>query len=103
MDNPGASGVYAVRLKKSNQKLKSSHAENAMRNRFAECPAFGKPCYKCGKDNHFSSACPARKTEYKNEKLVKKVKEIIEKNKDSDDSVENYLFLHSERSWRGQE
>ena len=29
--------------------------------RFTECPAFGKKCYNCGKNNHLSKVCRKKK------------------------------------------
>ena len=56
-----------------------------------ECPAYGKKCKKCGRDNHFESVCGKVPWMKKNKQSVHSVEGID----DSDSETEDTEYLYS--------
>ena len=61
------------------------------------CPAYGKSCRGCGKQNHYEAVCrskkPNRKQEFKTQKPRHNVQNLVDENSSSEDSDEDgYAF-----------
>lgn len=90
--NKEEASIDALKTRRKHEKTKFVCRKCKGQHGFAECPAFGKKCFKCGKENHFSSACQMGKSGKYQEGQVKKVREVVRKDLESS---EDELYVHS--------
>lgn len=70
---------------RTNEKIKCKFCDLEHEKNRMKCPANGKECFKCGRKNHFSSACKSKNDE-------KNIKMCYDENEDDDGDSSMYFI-----------